>query len=620
LNSNSEATPVIEVNENFTEVSLKNNFEYKVEDVASSDTLFRTIDKRNLVLGQLNKEVVLQTLVVNTAQVKRQLVVQIANSNLNHFVIQTYQGEHMLEIEEFGDHFKFHQRSYKHRNFIYHFEALPNDTLKIVIKVKPQKEAFYLPLTISSRAYFLKNSTKDQLILGGIIGMFSLYILIIFALYFATRNKLFLFYGLIDLCLLGYLIYDSGIGYQYIWFRWSFMQDLIVIVVGTGYVIGLISFGREFLSTRVKYPKYDLLFQVFIGIALISFLTILVLEFFTGAPLTIPILILNLLFVLFGFVISGLGIVTYMQSKRRQGFWFLILFMVQSIMWFFVLNQRMYWGIHLLSADSVIYNFLPVKTAIPHYLLFNFLVEIILVSAIIAYSFQDVLNEYNLSKKKMEEINQESIKSFIHGQEEERKLLSDQLDKKVGRSLVEIKQNIGKILEKSSVHERFESAFAQIQEVEEDLGRIASDYVVDWKSISLKRIVVRVMDQLKMAMPKMTIHLEMDDEADFGEVNDLVKLNLYRILQEICNNVIKHAQATKLSASFKMTDHHQLLVEITDNGVGFEYHDDILHKGIGLRNIDTRVKTLNGRLTIQPKQNEGTHIKIRIPIERIHSK
>lgn len=613
--NNISATPIISIDDSLTAITLKDHFEYRIENNASGDTGFKMIERNNLVLGQLNKEVVLQTLLVNVGKSKKQLVIQIANSNLNHFVIQTYHGEQLLEIEEFGDKFKFHERSYKHRNFIYHFEAVPLDTLKIVIKIKPQKEAFYLPLTISTRAYFLKYSTRDQLLLGGIIGMFALYIMIIFALYFAARSKLFLFYGLIDLCLLGYLIYDTGTGFQYLWYQWPFMQDLIVIVVGTGYVIGLISFGREFLSTRIKYPKYDLVLQVFIWIALLSFVSIIILEIFTDAPLTIPILILNVLFLLFGVLITGLGIITYLQSKRRQGFWFLILFILQTLMWLFVLNQRMYWDLHLLSPDHFIYHFLPIKTAVPHYLLFNFIVEIMLVSGIIAYSFQDVLNEYNLSKMKMEEINRESIKSFIHGQEEERKLLSDQLDKKVGRALVEIKQNLDKINKKTPNHQQFEAAFNQIQEVEEDLSRIASDYVIDWKSISLKRITVRVLDQLKMAMPAMLVQLEMDENEEYNDINDLVKLNVYRILQEICNNVIKHSKATSLTATFKLSNHH-LEITILDDGVGFKYHDSILHKGIGLRNIDTRVKTLNGRLWIQPELKVGTLIKISIPIEK----
>ncbi len=606
-------TPTIVIDSTFEEITLKNNFEFQIID-DNTTSEFQICDAKILVLGTINKEVVLQSFLYNSTSKKQEIVIDISNPNLDHFVIQTYTQDELQDIVEFGDKFKFSKRPYNHRNYIYNLTLKPNEELQLIVKVKPQREAFFLPLTITSKESFQKSSTKSNLLLGVIIGVFFIYICIIFALYFIDGNKLFLFYAIIDLSVLIYIIYDTGIGFQYIWSKWPFVQDLIIVLAGTGYVSGMISFGREFLSTRIKYPKYDKLLQVFNVVVFISFSIILIYYFIVGNLINIPVLILNIMLLLFGVIIIGLGVITYVQSKRRQGIWFLVLFLIQFVMWFFVLNQRMYWGINVLSADNIIYNFLPFKTAIPHYLLINFMIETVIVSGIIAYSFQDVLNEYNISKKKMEDINQESIKAFIHGQEEERHILAEQLKSEIGIDLRNIKKQLQAIKKNKDVNKGFDLAVEQIDDVENDLEGITSDYVVDWSDISMKEIVDRVLGQLKMALPDVEINFNFKENDAFSNINNLIKLNLYRILQEVCNNIIKHANANKVIADVSI--HKNLLeIKIKDNGVGFNFNASILRKGIGLRNIDTRVKALNGHLDIVPVKDEGTVVLMQIPIE-----
>jgi signal transduction histidine kinase len=91
-----------------------------------------------------------------------------------------------------------------------------------------------------------------------------------------------------------------------------------------------------------------------------------------------------------------------------------------------------------------------------------------------------------------------------------------------------------------------------------------------------------------------------------------VETELYWIVQESLNNILKHAQAKHVYLSLKFeTDHVILIVE--DDGVGFSVMEARLSGGLGLSNLEERVKNLGGANDIQSTPGQGTVINIQIP-------
>ncbi len=89
-------------------------------------------------------------------------------------------------------------------------------------------------------------------------------------------------------------------------------------------------------------------------------------------------------------------------------------------------------------------------------------------------------------------------------------------------------------------------------------------------------------------------------------------LYIYRIVQEALNNALKHARCTEIQLSITVFDDH-LALYIKDNGRGFEASISKESKGLGLKNIEERVRLLNGKLFIESDET-GTGIEIDIPI------
>ncbi len=98
-----------------------------------------------------------------------------------------------------------------------------------------------------------------------------------------------------------------------------------------------------------------------------------------------------------------------------------------------------------------------------------------------------------------------------------------------------------------------------------------------------------------------------------GHINPDKDLILFRITQEILNNIIKHAQAKEISIKLGYSDTGTRL-QIIDNGTGFNLHElPDAQKGMGLNNIQKRAEIVGGEVFIQSQPGEGTCIDIFIP-------
>lgn len=92
-----------------------------------------------------------------------------------------------------------------------------------------------------------------------------------------------------------------------------------------------------------------------------------------------------------------------------------------------------------------------------------------------------------------------------------------------------------------------------------------------------------------------------------------VELILFRITQELINNVIKHSEADEASIEVEL-DKSDITVTVMDNGKGFDYQDLKDQQTFGLKSIASRISTISGLFTVNSVLGKGTRIKLSIPI------
>jgi signal transduction histidine kinase len=117
-------------------------------------------------------------------------------------------------------------------------------------------------------------------------------------------------------------------------------------------------------------------------------------------------------------------------------------------------------------------------------------------------------------------------------------------------------------------------------------------------------------DKINQMTDLFTTH---DLEDVSGLFDSRAEINLYRIIQESLNNVIKHADAS--AAKVSLHKHPGFIaLSIKDNGKGFDHELAMLNKkSMGLRTLNERVQSLGGKLKIESVDPRGSHIHIQVP-------
>ena len=91
---------------------------------------------------------------------------------------------------------------------------------------------------------------------------------------------------------------------------------------------------------------------------------------------------------------------------------------------------------------------------------------------------------------------------------------------------------------------------------------------------------------------------------------------IYRIIQECVQNVLKHAQATRLDIAM-ITANEELDITIEDNGVGFDAPSSDIIITTGLKTIQSRIAYLNGKLDLNSKPGIGTILAFYVPLNQL---
>ncbi len=111
---------------------------------------------------------------------------------------------------------------------------------------------------------------------------------------------------------------------------------------------------------------------------------------------------------------------------------------------------------------------------------------------------------------------------------------------------------------------------------------------------------------------KYRIELDIDDDIDIYNLPIQSELILFRMMQEIVHNIIKHASASTIKISVSAQKNLTKIV-ITDNGIGFNLSKtQSENKGIGINNIMSRAKYINATVNINSNPNNGTIVNITI--------
>jgi len=202
-----------------------------------------------------------------------------------------------------------------------------------------------------------------------------------------------------------------------------------------------------------------------------------------------------------------------------------------------------------------------------------------------------------------------NFEAFINGQEQERKRIASDLHDGLAQNLVMLKMGIRNLnLPDAEQQKKLDYYSGELDTMIEETRRISHNMMpgvlVD---LGLLKALKSLIADLNANHP--TLHTTLSVSEPFIKPAPELEIQLYRIIQELLNNVIKHSAATACVIDLR-SDSSGIRIELKDNGKGFE--KNLAKTGIGLQNIQSRVNSLNGMLTIDSAPGKGTSVSMRI--------
>ena len=264
------------------------------------------------------------------------------------------------------------------------------------------------------------------------------------------------------------------------------------------------------------------------------------------------------------------------------------------------------------------------------YLLIGLVVLIFLVSGFILFFFSQrkekerliVQKNLEAQEAKVQELVQnqalKSIDAMLEGQENERVRVARDLHDRLGSTMSMIKLHYSEVVDQlENVQLVNQSNFLMVNDlVDEAISEVRRISHNMSAGTLMEYGLVPALYELKNTIEssrKIELILHVFN-LDF-RLKSVAEINLYRVIQEMVNNTLKHAQATQIEISLTKRD-NVLSLMYDDNGVGVKPENLEEYKsGMGLKNIKSRIEKLEGKVHLNSELGKGIHYDIEIPIE-----
>lgn len=206
---------------------------------------------------------------------------------------------------------------------------------------------------------------------------------------------------------------------------------------------------------------------------------------------------------------------------------------------------------------------------------------------------------------------QQDFKSFINGQETERKRIASDLHDGLAQNLVMLGLRVsGLKIEQEEEKQKKAELQRDINAMINDTRTIAHNMMPDVLTElgvlkALKSLVLKINES------NTTLSVKLVYKEPFLALSSGIEIQLYRIIQELLNNIIKHASATEAEVNVS-SGVNGVHLKVRDNGKGFDVRQQG-KQGIGLKSISSRVHSLGGSINFISEQGKGSETVIYLP-------
>jgi signal transduction histidine kinase len=236
---------------------------------------------------------------------------------------------------------------------------------------------------------------------------------------------------------------------------------------------------------------------------------------------------------------------------------------------------------------------------------------LVLIIGLAAFYNRKRLQREKLFAENLAAEQERGLQMTLIAQEEERQRIARDLHDGIVQDLTILKMNITQLethsesdvkLELPNIANKLDKASKEVRSISHQMMPLAL------RELGLSAALKDVLD--KMLTPN-NIAFDFEEIEMEERVPQVIEISLYRIAQELLNNVVKHSKAS--SVSVMLTKRHNFITMIfEDNGKGFSSNQK--NEGIGMTSLNSRVKMVNGEIKFETEEGSGTMAIVKIPL------
>lgn len=536
----------------------------------------------------------------NKTSDKKNILLEIADADLHNCQLFIVRKNHVDKSILTGDFFPFEHRPIQHRYFLFPIPLSPSEEIVCYFKADKNSQTLVFHTQLWDNDFFIEKNSGKSLISGILIGVVLVFLSIILLLVCLFYSKTLLYYFFYLLSFSIFFLTREGFTYQFLWvFDNIKMYALIRAIWPLFSLIFLVLIGGAYLE-RLSISKFEnliyswtkrIIFFLFPFTATLYFI-------FTNTPYArmLSILFLSLLLILFIVFVSLLFFITLKEFLNKREFEPLgisLITFVQVIV-FLILACDIYFQIPRGP------NFITTLYA------GAFLFESLLILTILYSKYWKAANE----KEQFKLINSQSelgiANALLQGQEQERLRLANDLQYELQPILVQSKNTLHPF-----IHEQESLSIQKINELlsqaQLETSRISNNITPEFiNDKTIEELIRSLCDTVQNSEALNVDFVSNNITISFSKNK---KINIYRIVQELLNNVVKHAQATQVKVLLELIE-ERLNILVEDDGIGISENEK------GFNTVKLRVARLGGNIAFEKSELSGLKIEIEVPIEK----
>ncbi|WP_161596624.1 ATP-binding protein [Chitinophaga vietnamensis] len=245
-------------------------------------------------------------------------------------------------------------------------------------------------------------------------------------------------------------------------------------------------------------------------------------------------------------------------------------------------------------------------------------ISIIALLAAAFVAWQKMLYRQHLQQQQLQTLQVEKtvqvLEAMMQGEERERRRLSNDLHDGVGGLLSAVKMHFSALKHERPILQRdedFNHAMGMLDDAISEVRKTAHNLMPEM--LARLGLAEALSFYCRNVSHSRNLQITFYGAGNIQRFKANFELSVYRIIQELINNIIKHSRAT--AALVQLTQHERLLtITVEDNGIGFQ-HQPELQSGIGLKSLQSRIRALNGSLEIAATAGRGTSAYIEFNID-----